>query len=180
MSEKQYKFTKQDCIGCREYCELQQQNEELKKRLNWIAFGDDSELALRYLRKIGYVDFDDERKCYINKHNNEPFFLDDEEEKNYYLKDEELDEYTKQLEQENKELKKQYSKLEDKYIKNISCCNEKDCDLYKEYLESKNILTEFEKWLEEEIKLTKLSLIEIITFKRCLEELQELKKEGKK
>ena len=40
------------------------------------------------------------------------------------------------------------------------------------------ILTEFEKWLEERIKSTKLSLIEIITFKRCLEELQELK-EGK-
>jgi hypothetical protein len=30
MSEEQYKFTKQDCIGCREYMELQQENEELK------------------------------------------------------------------------------------------------------------------------------------------------------
>ncbi len=88
--------------------QLQQQNEELKRKLNWIAFGDDSELALRYLRKIGYVDFDDERKYYINKHNNEPFFLDEEEEKKYYLKDEELDEYTKQLEQKNKEYQETY------------------------------------------------------------------------
>lgn len=81
-----------------EYEQLQQENEELKQKLNWIAFGDDSELALRYLRKIGYVDFDEERKVYINKHNNEPFWINDEEEKNYYIKEEELDEYTKQLE----------------------------------------------------------------------------------
>lgn len=83
------------------------ENQNLKQKLNWIAFGDDHELALRYLRKIGYVDFDEERKVYINKHNNEPFLLDDEEEKDYYIKDEELNEYTKQLEYQNQELKKQ-------------------------------------------------------------------------
>lgn len=83
------------------------ENQNLKQKLNWIAFGDDPELALRYLRKIGYVDFDEERKVYINKHNNEPFLLDDEEEKGYYIKDEELNEYTKQLEYQNQELKKQ-------------------------------------------------------------------------
>ena len=63
-----------------------------------------------------------------------------------------IDTYIEQLQQENKELKKQYSKLEDKYIKNTPCCNENDCDLYKEYLNDKNILTEFEKWLEEHSK----------------------------
>ena len=83
------------------------ENQELKQKLNWIAFGDDPELALRYLRKIGYVDFDEERKVYINKHNNEPFVLDEEEEKAYYIKSEELNEYTEQLEYQNQELKKQ-------------------------------------------------------------------------
>ena len=86
---------------------LIKENQELKQKLNWIAFGDDAELALRYLRKIGYVDFDEERKVYINKHNNEPFVLDDEEEKAYYIKSEELNEYTEQLEYQNKKLKKQ-------------------------------------------------------------------------
>lgn len=42
----------------------------------------------------------------------------------------------------------------------------------------KYILIEFEKWLVEKTKSTKLSLIEIITFKRCLEELQELKEDN--
>lgn len=94
--------------------QLKKQNDSLKQKLNWIAFGDDSELALRYLRKIGYVDFDEERKVYINKHNNEPFLLKDEQEKDYYIKDNELNEYTEQLEYQIKELKKQ---LENKYEK---------------------------------------------------------------
>ena len=44
------------------------------------------------------------------------------------------------LYEENKELKEQYSKLEDKYIKNLPCCNEKDCDLFKEYKQLKQQL----------------------------------------
>lgn len=83
--------------------QLEKQNEELKQRLNWVAFGDDPELALRCLRRIGYVGFDEDRKVYINKHNNEPFWLDEEKEKKYYLKDEELSEYTKQLEYQLKQ-----------------------------------------------------------------------------
>ena len=81
--------------------ELEKENEILKHRLNDIIFddaNDDVELGARYLRNIGYVDFDEERKIYINKHNNEPFWQNDEREKKYYIKDEELDEYTKQLE----------------------------------------------------------------------------------
>ena len=78
--------------------QLEKANEKLKHKLNDIAFGDDSELALRFLRKIDYVDFDEKRKVYINKHNNEPFLWKDEQEKDYYLKDEELNEYTQQLE----------------------------------------------------------------------------------
>lgn len=84
-----------------------EETEKIKQKLNWIAFGDDPELALRYLRKIGYVDFDEERKVYINKHNNEPFLLEDEQEKGYYIKDEELNEYTEQLEYQVKSLKEQ-------------------------------------------------------------------------
>lgn len=78
--------------------QLEKENDKLKHKLNDIAFGDDSELALRFLRKIDYVDFDEKRKVYINKHNNEPFIWKDEREKDYYLKDEELNEYTQQLE----------------------------------------------------------------------------------
>lgn len=93
-----------------------EETEKIKQKLNWIAFGDDPELALRYLRKIGYVDFDEERKVYINKHNNEPFLLEDEQEKGYYIKDEELNEYTEQLEYQVKSLKEQ---LED-VLKEVS------------------------------------------------------------
>ena len=89
----------EDCLIAR----LHKENEDLKQKLNWIAFGDDPELALRYLRKIGYVDFDEKRQVYINKHNNEPFLLKDEQEKGYYIKDEELNDYTKQLENQQKE-----------------------------------------------------------------------------
>ena len=78
--------------------QLEKENDKLKHKLNDIAFGDDSELALRFLRKIDYVGFDEKRKVYINKHNNEPFIWKDEREKDYYLKDEELNEYTQQLE----------------------------------------------------------------------------------
>lgn len=98
---------------------LEQEDEKLKQRLNWVAFGDDPELALRYLRKIGYVDFDEERKLYINKHNNEPFDLKDEQEKGYYIKDEELDEYTKQLEYKIKNYKEVIDKAKELIKDNI-------------------------------------------------------------
>lgn len=38
---------------------------------------------------------------------------------------------------EIKELKEKYMKLEDKYIHNVSCCNEEDCDLFCEHQELK-------------------------------------------
>lgn len=81
--------------------EQEKENGILKHRLNDIVFSDanyDVELGARYLRKIDYIGFDEERKIYLNKHNNEPFWKEDEKEKNYYIPDEELDEYTKQLE----------------------------------------------------------------------------------
>ena len=56
------------------------------------------------------------------------------------------------LQQENKELKEQYLELEDKYIKNLPCCNEEDCSLYNHAINTDYILTEFEKWLKEKIK----------------------------
>lgn len=70
---------------------------ELENKLKEVI-NNDVELGARYLRKIGYIDFDEDRKVYINKHNNEPFWQEDEREKGYYIPDEELDEYTKQLE----------------------------------------------------------------------------------
>ena len=98
---------------------LKKQNDSLKQKLNWIAFGDDSELALRYLREIGYVDFDEERKVYINKHNNEPFLLKDEQEKDYYIKDNELNEYTEQLYYQIKELKRQLEEYKEQVSKGL-------------------------------------------------------------
>lgn len=108
--------------------ELEQENRILKHRLNDIVFddaNDDVELGARYLRKIGYVDFDEERKVYINKHNKEPFWQEDEREKGYYIPDEELDEYTKQLEcklqqKENviKEVREYPDNAKDNYIIN--------------------------------------------------------------
>jgi hypothetical protein len=89
---------------------LLKENEILKHRLNDIDFGDDTEFALRYLRKIGYVGFNEEKKTYINLHNNEPFLHEEEKEKDYYIKDEELDEYTKVLEKENEKLKDKIDK----------------------------------------------------------------------
>lgn len=78
----------------------------LQHRLNDVVFSDandDVELAARYLRKIGYVGFNEDSKTYINLHNGEIFWENDEREKDYYIKDEELDEYTKQLEHKLKE-----------------------------------------------------------------------------
>lgn len=127
---------------------LEQEDEKLKQRLNWVAFGDDPELALRYLRKIGYVDFDEERKLYINKHNNEPFDLKDEQEKGYYIKDEELDEYTKQLEYKIKK----YKEVIDKTTNIINDYLKEDYSIYTEneievdlIVKLKNILNEVSK-----------------------------------
>lgn len=78
----------------------------LQHRLNDVVFSDandDVELAARYLRKIGYIGFNEDSKTYINLHNGEIFWENDEREKDYYIKDEELDEYTKQLEYKLKE-----------------------------------------------------------------------------
>lgn len=80
---------------------LQQENERLKFYLNDVVFDDnniDVELSARYLRKLGYIDFDEERQVYVNKHNNQPFMQEDTKEKSFYIKDDELNDYTKQLE----------------------------------------------------------------------------------
>ena len=41
--------------------------------------------------------------------------------------------YINDLQKQNTELKEKLLKLEDKYIHNIPCCNEEDCELYKNY-----------------------------------------------
>ena len=106
--------------------QLEKENEKLKHKLNDIAFGDDSELALRFLRRIGYVGFDEKRKVYINKHNNEPFLWKNEQEKDYYLKDEELNEYTQQLEYKVEQLEN-IRKEAIEYIKDNACYSEGHC-----------------------------------------------------
>ena len=45
------------------------------------------------------------------------------------------------LKQENEKLKEKLLKLEDKYIRNVPCCNEEDCDFYKKYKENEADLT---------------------------------------
>ncbi len=80
---------------------LQKENDNLKFYLNDVVFDDnniDVELSARYLRKLGYIDFDEERQVYVNKHNNKPFMQEDTKEKSFYIKDDELNDYTKQLE----------------------------------------------------------------------------------
>ncbi len=94
-----------------------------------------------------------------------------------------------QLLQENAQLKEKYSKLEDKYFKNIPCCNEDDCSLYNHTINTDYVLTEFEKWLEERIKIsstddTYVNGMHFIgqnhaVYNGCFDKLQELK-EGKK
>lgn len=106
--------------------QLEKENEKLKHKLNDIAFGDDSELALRFLRRIGYVGFDEKRKVYINKHNNEPFLWKDEQEKDYYLKDEELNEYTQQLEYKVEQLENIRKEIKEYIEKHVVCCKNGD------------------------------------------------------
>ena len=43
------------------------------------------------------------------------------------------------LKKENEQLKENYSKLEGKYFANVPCCNENDCDLYRDYMKLKEI-----------------------------------------
>lgn len=100
--------------------EKDRENQILKHRLNDIVFddaNDDVELGARFLRKIGYVDFDEERNVYINKHNKEPFWQEDEREKGYYIPDEELDEYTKQLENQLQQKENIIKEVREKLIK---------------------------------------------------------------
>ena len=162
--------------------QLKKQNDSLKQKLNWIAFGDDSELALRYLRKIGYVDFDEERKVYINKHNNDPFLLKDEQEKDYYIKDNELNEYTEQLEYQIKELKKQLEERPTEYVF-IGNAQNKTRDfinqIIKDIKEYKNQQKEFIEYLTSYIDLlsNKPDLIEereIDLLKEILQKYKEI------
>lgn len=147
-----------------------EETEKIKQKLNWIAFGDDPELALRYLRKIGYVDFDEERKVYINKHNNEPFLLEDEQEKGYYIKDEELNEYTEQLEYQVKSLKEQLEEYKDKinWYENFEVNKTIDKLRLKHNTQQKGFI----KWLEDIIDSYKYSNID--DYKNVLQKYKEI------
>lgn len=165
---------------------LRKENDILKHRLNDVVFGDDYELGARYLRKIGYIDFDEERKVYINKHNNEPFFHKEEKEKDYYIGNEELNEYTEQLEYKLKKKDKEIERLN----KSLDVATEMINNKQKEIVRLNNIINELEKWIEENIKLKPLqttyffncdgkqrsiSEIELKELKRVFNKLQELK-----
>ena len=75
---------------------------------------------------------------------------------------------------EIKELKEKYMKLEDKYIHNVSCCNEEDCDLFCEHQK-----------LKENLKATNKVLKKIILkrkkwkhrYQLAKHEIKELKKQ---
>ena len=95
---------------------------------------------------------------------------------------EELMSYAEQLQQENKELKKQlYSP--DQVEEICPKCGEKFTVNYsREVYDLKYILTKFEKWLENEYNESKNKtdiFHNFIGIKTCLDKLQELK-EGKK
>ena len=53
------------------------------------------------------------------------------------------------LQREIKELKEKYMKLEDKYIHNVSCCNEEDCDLFCEHKELKDRIDKAVEYIEQ-------------------------------
>ena len=115
---------------------LVDENENLKYWLNDVIFDEnniDVELPARYLRKLGYIDFDDKKKVYINKHNNSPFMQEDSKEKAFYLKDEELNEYTQQLESQNDDYKSRIDKAIEIY-QNRNSVNIKK----KRFMEDKN------------------------------------------
>ena len=148
MSEEQYKFTKQDCIGCREYCELQQENKMLKLDSK-NTYETSQDIMYEMQEKIEEL-----TRLVSNK----------------VMADYDYDSILKQ--QLNEERLK-YVALEES--KNIV----------------ENILTEFEKSLEEEINNITNTYSQINgnymrmqpildTFKECLDKLQELKKEGNK
>ena len=81
--------------------------------------------------------------------------------------------------EENKELKEMYSNLESKYLENKPCCNEDDCGLYKEHLKTKNILTSFEKWFEEQNPTNSNENFVGIRLADIKNKLQELKGDNK-
>lgn len=92
-----------------EIYKLQQENKRLKFYLNDVVFSefnDDVELAARYLRKLNYIDFDEENQIYINKHNEEPFCQSDAREKHFFIEDDEINDYVKQIENEALMLKR--------------------------------------------------------------------------
>lgn len=85
-----------------------------------------------------------------------------------------LENYVKNLQQENqrlkeiekehkklngdlrieiKELKEKYMKLEDKYINNVSCCNEEDCDLFCEHKELKDRIDKAVEYATKEMRI---------------------------
>ena len=92
-----------------EIYKLQEENKRLKFYLNDVIFSefnDDVELAARYLRKLNYIDFDEENQIYINKHNEEPFCQSDAREKHFFIEDDEINDYVKQIENEALMLKR--------------------------------------------------------------------------
>lgn len=92
-----------------EIYKLQQENKRLKFYLNDVIFSefnDNVELAARYLRKLNYIDFDEENQIYINKHNEEPFCRQDAREKHFFIEDDEINDYVKQIENEALMLKR--------------------------------------------------------------------------
>lgn len=100
---------------------------------------------------------------------NNPIVLSEEEVKDVQKAIKQLQQENKQLKEiekehqkingdlriEIKELKEKYMKLEDKYIHNVSCCNEKDCDLFCELQELKDRINKIVEIIEKEIESLK-------------------------
>ena len=83
-----------------------------------------------------------------------------------------------QLQQENTQLKESYSKLEGKYFANVPCCNENDCDLYRDYMKLKDNWNKLKEYLENKIDEYSINL-EYLSAERMTQiknKMQELEK----
>lgn len=138
-----------------EIYKLQQENKRLKFYLNDVIFSefnDDVELAARYLRKLNYIDFDEENQIYINKHNEEPFCRLDVHEKHFFIEDDEINDYVKQIENEALMLKRIVKEAID-YIKNNTYkCQWGDLEQDNEDINISDDLTETE-FIEELLQI---------------------------
>ena len=81
--------------------------------------------------------------------------------------------------EENKILKERYSKLEEKYFANVPCCNENDCDLYRDYMKLKDNWNKLKEYVGIEWYSYDNDSIEFEVAKDILNKIQKLESENR-